>query len=143
MSEYQHTTAGLVDKRREIAGQIEHVQRELHRLVVMLDHLDFTIRMLDPGADLGPAKRYPVARQAFKGQMAQFVLGALREANGKPVTSLEIAKKVIAGRGLNADQATTILIRKRVGAALRKYEQRGIARELATTGGLKAWVLAD
>jgi len=143
MSDHPHTIAGLIDKRREIAGKIEHTQRELRNLVVMLDHLDATIRMFDPDADLGPAKRYPVAHQAFKGQMAQYVLGALREGNGRPVTSLEIAEKVIASRGLTADQKTMILIRKRVGAALWKYKQRGLAREVPMTGDLKGWTLAE
>jgi|HubBroStandDraft_6_1064221.scaffolds.fasta_scaffold2551673_1 hypothetical protein len=50
MSEYSHTVAGLIDKRREIAGKIEHTQGELHNLVVMLDHLDATIRLFDPDA---------------------------------------------------------------------------------------------
>jgi hypothetical protein len=55
----------LIDKRREVAGKIELTQRELHNLVIMLDHLDFTIRMFAPDADLGNPKRFPVAHQAF------------------------------------------------------------------------------
>ena len=52
MSDHPHTVAGLIEKRREIAGQIEHTQRELRNLVVTLDHLDATIRLFDPDADL-------------------------------------------------------------------------------------------
>jgi hypothetical protein len=39
MSERPNTFAGLVDKRRELAGRIEHVQRELRALVADLDHV--------------------------------------------------------------------------------------------------------
>lgn len=99
--------------------------------------------MFDRDTDLGSAKRYPVAHQAFKGQMSQYVLAALRVGNGKPRASLEIAEKVIAGRGLVADAKTVIMIRKRVGAALWTYKQRGIAREVPMTGDLKGWTLAD
>jgi hypothetical protein len=55
-AEYPHTVSGLIEKRREIAGKIEHTQRELHNLVVMLDHLDFTIRIFDPDAP-APVRR--------------------------------------------------------------------------------------
>jgi hypothetical protein len=139
MSDRPNTVTGLLEKRREIAGKIEHSQREPRNLVIMLDHLDFTIRMFDPDADLGTPTHYPRAHQAFKGEMARYVLGTLGEADGRRVTSLEIAEKVIAGRALVADQMTTILIRKRVGAALWKYGHRGIAREVPMTGELKGW----
>jgi hypothetical protein len=36
MSERPNTVSGLIDKRRELAGRIEHVQRELRALVVSL-----------------------------------------------------------------------------------------------------------
>ncbi len=83
MSDHPHTVTGLIDKRREIAGKIEHTQHELHNLVIMLDHLDATIRLFDPDADLGSPKHYPRAHQAFKGEMARYVLGSLREAAGR------------------------------------------------------------
>jgi hypothetical protein len=60
--DHPHTVAGLIDKRRE-----------RHNLMIMLGHLDATIRIFDPEADIGPAKRYPVAHQPFKGQMVQYL----------------------------------------------------------------------
>jgi hypothetical protein len=91
MTERPNTVAGLIDKRREIAGRIEHVQRELRALVADLDHIDAAIRIIDPNADIGPAKRYPAANAAFKGEMARHVMEALRRAKA-PITSLEIAR---------------------------------------------------
>jgi hypothetical protein len=49
MTERPNTVAGLIDKRRKLAGRIEHVQREL---IVGLDHVDAAIRIFDPHAGL-------------------------------------------------------------------------------------------
>ena len=38
--ERPNTVAGLIEKRREIAGQIEHYQRILNELIIDLDHID-------------------------------------------------------------------------------------------------------
>lgn len=134
--------AGLIDKRRELAGRIEHAQRELRALVADLDHIDAAIRIFDPSAHVGPAKRYPIAHQAFRGEMARHVMEALRTAKGRPVTSLEIARKVMDGRGLKDDGRTVIVIRKRVGACLAKLRAKGIARDVLMAGEYKGWELA-
>ncbi|MFI5015823.1 MAG: hypothetical protein ACHQAY_26095 [Hyphomicrobiales bacterium] len=141
MSERPNTIVGLVDKRREVAGKIEQTQRELRDLVVSLDHLDSVIRLFDPNADLGTPKRYPVTHAAFKGEMARFVLSSLRQAK-LPITSLEVAKRVMEGRGLNPDHRTIALIRKRTGACLMKLKAKGIVREVPLEGDYKGWELA-
>jgi len=138
MSERPNTVSGLIDKRREIAGRIEHVQRELRALVADLDHIDAAIRIFDPDADIGPAKRYPIAHQAFRGEMARHVLDALRRAD-RPVTSLEIARHVMEGRGLKDDGRAVIVIRKRVGACLAKLREKGVVRDVPMAGEYKGW----
>jgi hypothetical protein len=45
--------SGLVAKRGELAGEVEHCRRELHRLADELGRLDATIRLFDPAFDLG------------------------------------------------------------------------------------------
>jgi hypothetical protein len=139
--ERPNTVAGLIDKRREIAGQVEHVQRQLRDLVADLDHVDATIRIFDPGADLGRAKRYPIAHAAFKGEMARFVLSALRQAKA-PLSSLDIARGVMKGRGLAPDARTTVVIRKRVGASLWKLRAKGVVRDVPMEGEYKGWEIA-
>ena len=142
--ERPNTIAGLVDKRREIAGKIEFTQRSLNELIADLDHIDATIRIFDPDADvtLHKPKIYPTKHGAFKGEMRRFVMAALRQAAG-PITSLEIAKGVMQGRGLAAnDDRTTILIRKRVGACLWKLSKSGVVRQVPMAGEYKGWVLA-
>ena len=142
--ENEHVLSGLMKKRAEIAGQIEHTQRRLNEMLIDLDHIDHTIRLIDPNADvsLGKPKQYPARHAAFKNEMNRFVLGALRTAT-EPLTSLEIAKAVVIGRGLDVtDDRVVVLIRKRVGACLWRQKERGIVREVALVGNYKGWELA-
>jgi hypothetical protein len=142
--ERPNTIAGLIEKRRQIAGQIEHHQRVLNGLIIDLDHVDHTIRLFDPDCDvqLGQPRRYPPQHQAFRGEMQRFVLATLR-ASEKPVTSLEIAVEVVKGRGLDPnDSRAVILIRKRVGACLSKLKRQGIVRQVPMTGTYRGWELA-
>jgi len=100
--ERPNTLAGLIGKRREIGGKIEHHQRVLNELIIDLDHLDHTIRLFDPGCDvqLAQPKQFPPRHQAFRGEMQRFVLGALRAAS-EPITSPEVAIEVVKDRGFD------------------------------------------
>lgn len=140
-TERPNTVAGLLGKRREIAGQIEHHQRVLNDLIIDLDHVDHTIRLFAPDLDVSLAqpKLFPPRHQAFRGEMLRFVLGALRQAQG-PLTSLQIALEVVKGRGLDPNDARAVsLIRKRVGACLFKLKQKGVVREVPQAGEYKGW----
>ena len=140
--ENEHVLGGLTRKRAEIAGQIEHTQDALRKLVMTLDAIDAAIRIFDPTADVGAIapKQYPPRHAAFRGEMMRFVMGALRLAE-KPVTSRDIALQVMKGRGLNPDDAELLVtIRKRVGACIMwKLKQGGVVREVAIAGELKGW----
>lgn len=140
-TERPNTLSGLIEKRREIAGQIEHYQRLLNGLIVDLDHVDHTIHLFDPDCDvlLAQPKAFPPRHQAFRGEMQRFVLGALRSAE-KPITSLEIAIEVVKGRGLDPNDPRAVsLIRKRVGACIFKLKDKGIIREVPQPGEYKGW----
>ena len=65
-------------------------------------------------------------------------MSALREAKA-PLTSLEIARAVMKGRGLTPDPKATVVIRKRVGACLWKLRDKGIARDVPMAGEYKGW----
>ena len=141
----EHVLSGLVRKRAEIAGQIEHTQSELRKLVTDLDSIDAAIRIFDPTADTGaiPNRQYPPRHAAFRDEMMRHVMGSLRLAEG-PVTSRDIAVVVMKARGLDPDDPTTLtLIRKRVGACLWKMKQAGHAAEIPIGGELKGWVRAE
>jgi hypothetical protein len=143
--ERPNTVAGLIEKRREIAGKIEYHQRVLNELIIDLDHVDHTIRLFDPDCDVSLAqpKAFPARHAAFRGEMQRFVLGALRAATG-PLTSLEIAIDVVKGRGLDPNDPRAVsLIRKRVGACLFHLKAKGLARDVPTAGAYKGWVTAS
>lgn len=139
-----HVISGLLQKRAELAGKIEHAHRTLNDLVADLDYIDNAIRIIDPDCDvsLTRSKPFPPRMGSFRGEMARFVLGHLR-AVSEPATSLEITYAVMEGRGLDtADARSVMLIRKRVGACLYKMKRNGHVREVAVTGEYKRWEMA-
>jgi hypothetical protein len=103
--ERPNTLAGLVEKRAEIAGQISHTRAT--QLIIDLDHVDAAIRIFDPSYDVeGVRQKIPsAAHRAIRGDMTRATLDALRGAPG-PMTTKELARHVMAERGLNtADTA--------------------------------------
>lgn len=139
-----HVLTGLIAKRREIAGQIEHLQDKLRQAVIDLDHVDAAIHIFDPSIELEEIKSRPVPpkHHAFKGEVTRIVLGALRNAK-RPLTSEEIAQRVMAERGLDTGNARLLkLMVKRTGACLRHWEKRGAARKRPGPGKFMLWEAA-
>lgn len=135
-----NTVAGLVDKRAELAALLKFHKAEVRKIICDLDHLDAAIRMFDPDADISHVKRYPTKHRAQKGEMARFVLLALKRSD-RPLTSLEITQAQIKARGLKADDQTLVLMRKRVGACLTANQAKGIVRSVYVEGPYKGWEL--
>jgi hypothetical protein len=140
----EHTIAGLLRKRGEIAGKIEHTHAQLNDLIADLDYIDNAIRIIDPDCDatLTKTKPYPPRMGAFRGEMSRFVLGHLRSTR-EPATTLELAYKVMDGRRLDKNDLRAVsVIRKRVGACLYKLRTKGLVREVESTGEYKRWEIA-
>jgi hypothetical protein len=138
--ERPNTIAGLIDKRAELAALVKFHRAELRKVICDLDHVDATIRLFDPNADTSRVKRYPTKHRAQKGEMARFVLLALKGATA-PLTSLEITEAQIKARGLKPDDQTLVLMRKRVGACLTAQQAQGLVRSLPSAGPYKGWEL--
>jgi hypothetical protein len=139
--EHPNTVSGLLDKRREILRLVDDAQEVLQGHLAALDHLTATILLFDPEADLTgqTPKRAPSPHRAFKGEMKRHVLQSLRLATA-PITSLDITRTFIEGRGMDHDGVVTV--RKRVGACLWKLRRDGIAVEIPQEGEYKGWRLA-
>lgn len=134
----------LTRKRAEVAGQIEHNQLSLRRLIAELDHLDATIRIFNPDIDIAAIRSKPVPPRhaAFKGEVTRLVLDTLRTAK-EPVTSREIALQLMTDRGLDpADPALAVLMVKRVCACLRVQKRKGLIHNVASIGNLQGWEIA-
>jgi hypothetical protein len=144
--ERPNTLAGLVEKRAEIAGQIAHTRATLRQLIIDLDHVDAAIRIFDPSYDVdGIRQKIPTAaHRALRGDLTRATLDALRDAPG-PMTTKELARHVMAERGLNsADAALLQLFTRRTGALLRHQKKRGILRSVKDEkyGRFDLWEIA-
>ena len=136
--EAPNTVAGLVRKRAELAAFRKGLEGELHKVTCDIDHLDAAIRLFDPDTTPRAVRRYATKHRAKKGTVRRFVLNALRESTG-PITSYAITEAWTAARGLNSDQPTFVILRKRIGACLTKLRVDGLAVEAGMIGGYKGW----
>jgi hypothetical protein len=139
-----HVLSGLLRKRAELAGEIEHADTMLRQLRIDLDALDQTIRLFDPDIDLEEIKPKPLPprHQAFRGELSRLLLDTLRQSN-RPMSVQELASRVMAERGLNAtDKRLARAILKRVGAALRHLRSRSQVRSQEGTGQGLVWEIA-
>src|SRR5690349_18117862 len=140
----EHVISGLLAKRAEIAGQVEALQDQLRQTLIDMDHVDCTILLFDPDADLAEVrpKPLPPRHHAFKGQVTRAILAMLRARN-EPLDSHAITLRLMAERELNsADKRLAKTIQKRVGAALRNMRDRGLVVSRPGAGGLLQWELA-
>jgi hypothetical protein len=84
-----HVVTGLIAKRAEIAGRIEHLQATLRQAVLHLDHVEAAIRIFDPDLDIAgiATRQVATAHHAFKGETTRIVL----ETSGRLPSSTRIS----------------------------------------------------
>lgn len=137
-----HVVTGLIAKRAELAGVIEHLQAKVRQATVELDHVEATLRIFQPDIDLMAigVRPVPPAHHAFRGETSRIVLAAIREA-GRPIDTTAITERVMQERGLDRNDAGLFrTMSKRVGACLRHWEkQRGAIRSMPGAGQVKLW----
>lgn len=141
MTDYVLT--GLVAKRAEIAGTLANMHETVAGLVRDLEHLDATIKLIAPDYEpegIAPKMFRPPDDWSKRGQMSRMVLSILRNAK-EPITSREIASRMILERGLALDAKLLKLMSKRVGCALRDKREKGIARVAEGGGMYQLWEL--
>lgn len=142
--ERPNAVAALKDKRSEIAGRVDALQDQLRQALIDLDHVDSTILLFDPDAELDEikAKPMPPRHHAFKGQVTRAILDMLRKSDAA-LDGLSITRRLMEERELNlTDKKLVKTIQKRVGAALRNMRERGLTKsETAPKGGLLLWSL--
>jgi hypothetical protein len=133
--------SGLVAKRGELAGEVEHCRRELQRLAVELGHLDATIRLFDPDYACGgirPRKRRRGQRWFGQGECQRLVLEVLRDAAG-PLSDQGVTVAVAACKGLQDRPETWAALQKTTLAVLRRLVGKGAACAVALADGGRAW----
>lgn len=134
----------LIKKRAEIVGRIQAAQAEAARLVIELDHLDASIRIFDPAIDFAdmPVKPLPPPNAAFRGEFQRSLLEMLRGTQRWQTTD-DLTVRVMVQRRMNEnDMPLRVVIRKRVGHALKRLQGKGVvASRKAGRGALLAWKL--
>ena len=133
--------AGLMVKRAQIAGLVDALQDQLRAAMIDLDHVDCTVLLFDPDADLSEIKPKPLPprHHAFKGQVTRAILVMLRESP-EPLDVTEITRRLMEERELNlSDKRLTKTMRKRIGAALRASRERGLLASEAGGKGMLLW----
>ena len=139
--EHSHVLSALRRKRADVSGKIEHLTVEARTLQAELDHLDATIRIFDPDADLGEIKDrlYPPRHRGVKGEMIGHLYDALREAT-TPLSSAELSDRVMVARGLNPeDRGLRQIMRRRVIASLGDLRRKEVAKSEPAADGLLVW----
>ncbi len=135
-----HVVSGLVAKRGELAGEVEHYRRELHRLADELGHVDATIRRFDPSYDLGGirSKKRGHRNQWFgPGECRRLVLEVLRDAL-EPLSGRALTQALAARKGLEGGREVLAAMQKTALAVLRRLVGKGVARSVALADGTRA-----
>ena len=139
-----HVVSGLVDKRSEIAGLIEHHRKEMVRLVGNMAHLDATLKLFAPEIDLRTlrVKQHRVRNILFRpGEMPRFILDTLRRA-GTPLTSRTLAEQVIAAKGLSSSPDLLAGIQKSLLTGLKTLANKGTLARGPDEGPAHTWLIA-
>jgi hypothetical protein len=139
----EHVLSGLMEKRAELAGKIETMQRDMRELVATIGHIDAAIRAFDPNAEIEDIKpKLPPRFQAFKGEVSRLVLDALRKS-AKPIPVSDLTLIVAAGRGINSDDKPFMrVLSRRVGACLRNLRKKKLVLMTRPPGSLGLWHIA-
>ena len=138
-----HTVSGLVSKRSEMAGLIEHHQKEIERLRQGLYQVDAAIRIFDPTYRTRSIKATEYRRYSRifkKGECYRLCLESLRCADDVLSTTL-ITEIIMHKKKLTHEQKSTIT--DSVNNSLRFAERRGIVQRVGMDGISIRWKLAE
>jgi hypothetical protein len=139
-----HVATALIEKRRELAGKIEDLQRQLKATVTDLDHVEASLRLFVPDIDLteyGP-RPVPPPHAAFKGEVTRIVLDTIRKA-GRPLSTMDLTRAVMGERGLPFDDLQTRrVIQQRVGACCNSWKRKGVLKASPGPGQLLNWEIS-
>ena len=140
-----HVVSGLIEKRRELAGIIDELQRRLDQHRADLTHIDGVLRVL--AADLDPAtirpKRvYRRNRYFARNELSRLCLGVLRTAAGELLSTDDIAGRVIAAKGFDAgDAILRAAIREQVGSTVKRLLRHDTIENIGA-GRASKWKIA-
>jgi hypothetical protein len=91
----------LKDRRATLAGEVIQFKEGIRYRLEQLSHLDATLRILDPDyrADSLPPKGLRQVKLFGGGELNRLIIDALRRADGKPLSTPEIAEAICVAKG--------------------------------------------
>jgi hypothetical protein len=140
-----HVVSSLIEKRRELAGIIDELQRRLDQHRADLTHIDGVLRVLASDLDpetLRPKRIYRRNRYFARDELTRLCLGVLRTAAGELLSTDDIAGRVIATKGFEAgDAILRASIREQVGSTVKRLHREGTIESVGA-GRASKWKLA-
>jgi hypothetical protein len=140
-----HVVSGLIEKRRELAGIIDELQRRLDQHRADLTHIDGTLRVLAADLDpetIRPKRVYRRNRYFARNELSRLCLGVLRAAAGELLSTDDIASRLIAAKGFDAgDAILRAAIREQVGSTVKRLRREGMIENIGS-GRASKWKLA-
>jgi hypothetical protein len=141
---HDHVVSGLIEKRRELAGIIDELQRQLDQHRADLVHIDGTLRVLATDLDpesIRPKRTYRRNRYFAQNELSRLCLGVLRTAAGEPLTTDDIAGRVIVAKSFDPADAMRAVIRNQVGSIVKRLHRGGTIENVGA-GRASKWMLA-
>ena len=140
-----HVVSGLAALHAEMAGRIEHHQKEIRRIGADLVHVTATLKLLAPAADLRAIRAKPHRERSIlfrPGEAPRAVLDVLRQADD-PLTSRAIVERIFAVRGIDLVPERIEAVQKSVLTVLKSLEAKKLVRVAATgKAGIRSWAIA-
>ena len=140
-----HVVAALITKRAELAGLIEHQQKEMARLADDLAHLDATLKLFSPEIDLRTirSKARRIRNRFFRlGECQRMVLDIFREAQGAALSSRQIGEALAARQGLESTPVMIEQMQKNAIAVVHRLERTGTLIPAGRDGHGATWSVA-
>jgi hypothetical protein len=140
-----HVVSGLIEKRRELAGIIDELQRQLDQHRADQTHIDGALRVLATDLDpetIRPKRVYRRNRYFARNELSRLCLGVLRTAAGELLSTDDIAGRVIAAKGFDAgDAILRAAIREQVGSTIKRLCRIAMIENIGA-GRASRWRLA-
>ena len=141
-----HVISGLIAKRAELAGIIDHLQRQLDQYRADLTHIDGVLRVLASGINpeaICPKRIYRRNRYFSRNELSRLCLEAFRRAAGEPLSIDEIDGHVIMAEGFDiGDRVLRAAIRGQSGDVVKRLHRDGKAVKIGAARASK-WKLAN
>jgi hypothetical protein len=139
---HDHVVAGLIEKRRELAGIIDELQRRLDQHRADLTHIDGALRVLATDLDpekIKPKRAYRRNRYFARNELSRLCLGVLRTAAGELLSTDDIAGRVIVAKGFDSgDAILRAAIREQVGSTVKRLHKEGMIHNIGV-GRASKW----